>query len=72
MVTPMRDELEHVLEMHLGERRLAHHQHQLAALLEDHVGGAMHEMIADALRDAAERAHRARDHHHAFGEERAR
>jgi hypothetical protein len=32
----------------------------------------MHEMIADALRDAAERAHRTWDHHHAFGQERTR
>src|SRR5262245_38270714 len=48
-------ELEHVLEMDLGEWRLAHDQHQLAALLEDHIGGAMYQMVAHALGNAAER-----------------
>src|SRR5262245_23562730 len=63
-------ELEHILEMHFRERRLAHHQHELAALFEHHVSGAMHEVVADPLCDAAKRTHRAWDHHHAFGQER--
>ncbi len=64
-------ELEHVLEMHLGERRLAHHQDEPAALLDHHVGGAVHQVLAVAVGDAGERAHGARDHHHALGLERA-
>src|SRR6185369_8018921 len=49
----------------------ARHQHKPAALLEHHVGGAMNEVLADAVRDGAERAHGAWHHHHAVGEERA-
>ena len=65
-------ELEHVFEMHLRQRRLAHQQHQLPALLEDDIGGAVHEVLAVAIGDAGERAHRAGDDHHALGEEGAR
>ena len=63
-------ELEHVLEMHLGERGLAHDQHQAPALLEHHVGGAVDEVLAVAVGDAGERVHRAGHHRHAVGLER--
>ena len=46
-------ELEHVLQMHLGQRRLAHHQDQAPALLEHDVGGAVHEVLAVAVGDSA-------------------
>src|SRR5262245_34002402 len=58
--------------MHLGQRGLAHHQHQLAPLLEHDVGRAMHEVLAVAVGNPAEGAHRAGNDHHALGLERAR
>jgi hypothetical protein len=58
--------------MQVAERRLAWHQHQAPALLENHVGAAVNEMVAGADGDGGEAAHRARDDHHPFGDERAR
>src|SRR5437867_4192784 len=38
--------LQHVFQVNLAQWRLTYHQHQLAALLEDHVGGAMDQVVA--------------------------
>ena len=64
-------QLEHVLEMDLRQRRLARHQHQLAALLEHHVGGALHQAVTEALGDRGQGLHRAGCDDHAVGLERA-
>ena len=50
---------QHVLEVDHRQRRLAHHQHQLAPLLEHDVGGAADEVVGDAVGDAGEAARRA-------------
>ena len=60
-------ELQHVLEMHRGERRFARHEHQRAALLQHHVGGALDQVVGEPVRDRAERAHRARADRHRVG-----
>src|SRR5437867_5074407 len=39
-------EPQHVLEMDIVEGRFTHHQHKLAPLLENDVGGAMNQVIA--------------------------
>src|SRR3954447_17246405 len=54
---PYADELEHVLQVHLRERRLAHDQDQSPALLDNDIGGPMHEMLAVSVGDAAQRPH---------------
>src|SRR6185295_10471902 len=57
-------QLQHVFEMYLVEWRLAHNQHELASLFQDHVGGAMDQIIAETVSDGGEGAHAAwRDHH---------
>ena len=70
MITPIRDSLQHVLEVDLVERRLAHAEHQAAPLLQHDVGRARHQRLADAVRDRAERVHAARQHDHAHRDER--
>lgn len=57
--------------MNLAQRRLARHQHQAAALLEHHVGGARDEVVAQARRDAGQRLHAAGHDDHAVDAERA-
>src|ERR1043166_4470617 len=57
--------------MYFAERRLAHHQHELASFFQDHVGGAMNQVVAEAVRDGSESAHAARRDHHSECYERA-
>ena len=64
-------QLQHVLQMDFVQRRLAHQQHQLAALLQDHVGRAVDQVVALAARDGRQRPHAARRDHHAGCQERA-
>src|SRR5262249_61086608 len=68
---PHAGELEHVLEVHLGQRRFTYQQDQAAAFFEYYVGGTVNEVLAVAVGDAGERVHRTRHDHHAFGLERA-
>ena len=63
-------QLEHVLEMDVVEGRFAHRQHQLAPLFEDHVGGAMNQVIAEAVGDRGQRPHAAGHDDHPVGDER--
>ena len=63
---------QHVLEVDRRQRRLAHDQHQLAPLLQHHVGGAPDQIVGDAVRDARQAAGRAGDHHHRVPARRAR
>ena len=50
---------QHVLEMDGGQRRLAWNQDQLAAFLENHVGGALDQVVGQPLGDSGQCAHRA-------------
>jgi hypothetical protein len=52
-------ERQHVLEMNRGQRHFAGDQHQAAALLEDHVGRPVHQVIAVAMGDRRQGPHRA-------------
>src|SRR5207245_3269716 len=63
-------QLQHVLEVDLAEGRLAHGEDEPAALLEDHVRGAVNEVVRVAVGDGRQRFHAAWDHHHAQGHER--
>ena len=51
------------------ERRLAHHQYQLASLLQVHVRGAHDEVVIERVRDRRHGAHAAGRHQHARGQE---
>src|SRR5215213_3301819 len=64
-------EFQHVLEVNLAERRLAHDQHELSSLFENYVGGAMNKIVAEAVRNRGERAHAARRDYHSEGYKRA-
>src|SRR6185295_18772511 len=44
-------QFQHVLKMYFVEWRLTHDQHELASLFEDYVGGAMNQIVAQAMRD---------------------
>ena len=46
-------ELEHVLEVNVVERRFTRRKEQLPPLLQHHVGGAVDEVVAQAMRDDA-------------------
>src|SRR6185295_7440071 len=50
--------------MDLVEGRLAHDEHEFASLFENHVGSAMNQVVAEAVRDRGQRAHAARRDHH--------
>src|SRR5713226_7102045 len=56
---------EHVLEMNRVVRRLAWDDHQLAALLECHISGAMNQIYAGAGSNCPQRSHRAGNDDHA-------
>ena len=60
-------ELQHVVEVNRRQRRLARHQHQRAALLQHDVGGALDQVVGQAVRDRGQRAHAARAHGHRIG-----
>ena len=59
--------LQHIFEVNVAQGRLAHDQDQFAAFLEHHVGGAVNESVAMALRDGGERSDAARADHHTLG-----
>ena len=40
-------QLQHVFEMYFVQRRLAYDEHQFTSFFENHVGGAMNEIVAD-------------------------
>jgi hypothetical protein len=61
----------HVAQVGQVEGRLAHHQHQAAALLERDVGGAGQQVVAETVRHGRQRLHRAGRHHHGRGVEAA-
>jgi len=63
-------ELQHVLQMDVVQRRFAHHQYQLAALLENHIRGTMHQVLALAACDRPQSPHAARCDDHARRQER--
>jgi len=60
-------ELQHVLEVDRGERRLARDQHERPPLLERDVGRALDQVVGEPVRDRAERSHRARAYGHRVG-----
>ena len=62
---------QHVFEVNETQRRLARNQDQLPPFLEMHVGRACDQIGGDPAGDRPERAHAARDDHHAAGSERA-
>ena len=57
--------------MYLAERRLAHHEHEFASFFQNHVGGAVNQVVAEAVRDGSERAHAARCDDHSERDKRA-
>ena len=61
----------HVAQVREVERRLAHHQHQAAPLLQHDVGGAREQVVRQAVGDRRERLHRARRDDHRLRRERA-
>ena len=61
----------HVAQVGEVQRRLAHHQHQAAALFEHHVGRARQQVVGQAMGNGRQRAHGARRHHHGMALERA-
>src|SRR6185369_1498184 len=64
-------EFQHVLQMNLVERRLAHHEDELTSFFENYVRRAMNQVVAEAVRDRCERPHTARRDHHSQRHERA-
>ena len=63
---------QHAAQMAGMQRRLAHHQHEAAALLERHVGGAAQKRVGGAVGDVGQSADRARHDDHAPRAVRAR
>ena len=61
----------HVAQVDQVQRRLAHHQHQPAPLLEHDVGRARDQVVAQAAGDRRQRAHRTGRDGHAGGAEAA-
>jgi hypothetical protein len=61
---------QHVLEVDHRQRRLAGQQQQLPPLLESHVGGAVDEVLGDAVGDRRQRLHAAEGDDHPVGQER--
>jgi hypothetical protein len=57
--------------MYLAKRRLAHDEYEFALLFQHNVGGAVDQVIAEAVRNRGERAHAAGRDDHAEGYERA-
>lgn len=57
--------------MDLVEGRFTDDKYEFATLFQDHVGGTMDQVVAEAVRDRRESAHAARRDHHSEGYERA-
>ena len=53
--------------MDFVERRLANTKHQRAVLFQADIGGAFDQLGRDAVGNAGQRAHAARDHDHGVG-----
>src|SRR6266404_3897155 len=51
--------------MNLIERRFTNYQNQLAPFLQNHVGGAMNQIVSETVRYGCQRAHATRRDHHA-------
>lgn len=64
-------QLEHILQVDVVERRFPHDQDQFAALFQNHIGGAVNEVVALAVGDRGQRTHAARRNYHPAGHERA-
>ena len=62
---------QHVAQVNGVQRRLARHEHKLAAFLQHDVGGARQQVRGNAVGDLAQTTHGAGRHDHAEGAERA-
>ena len=58
-------ELEHVLEVYGGERRLARHDDEVTALLDDHISRTLEQILACACGGCRHRRHTGGTDHHA-------